>query len=119
MPSSRFPPESEADRERWADVVAKSVSDALASTVITRPEVKAIAEAAAAEAAEKAITSLLEKLGLSGDDLKEFQRDQLWTRSRRQLGEAVARQGIMAVMTSLCVAIFTALVFWLKSGAPK
>jgi hypothetical protein len=96
------------------------VAKLLAEQMVSRPEIEAIADKAADEAADKAVNRMMERLGL-GDagKVETFIENQLWVKSRRALYEAVLKQGITAVVAACLMAMFTAIGFWLKSGAPK
>jgi hypothetical protein len=120
MPSSRFPPESEADRERWADIVAKSVSDTLTESFVSRSEIQAIAKTAAESAAKEALQGFSDRLGI-GDakGVEAFLMERAHTRWRMEIGQQVFKQGIGAVILALISAMGVALMFWLRSGLPK
>jgi hypothetical protein len=120
MVERRLPPETDQDRERWADRAAELVAKHLVETVVTRAEIQAIAKTAADTAAKEAVQALAERLGLAdAKGAEAFLLERSWTRWRMEIGQQVLRQGIGAVILALMSALGVAVMFWLRSGLPK
>lgn len=118
--AGRIPPETEQDRDAWADRAAELVAKHMRDSWISRNEVQGIADAAASKAAKEAVAEFAGRLGIGTPEaIEQFIVDRRWIRSRREIGEQVLRQGIVAVLVILLGAVGTALMFWIRSGLPK
>jgi len=72
---------NEAEIKRIADLVAEKAGGRIAEA-----------------AAEKALSTLLMRLGIDVDDPAQMQRDMAFVRNWRQSAEAVKRQGMIVAM---------------------
>jgi hypothetical protein len=105
------PPQSAAD---FAREVARLMREHASEALVSRDDVQHIAEVAA----DKATKRLMDRLGIDEEELAKERLDRMWVRRRREVEEAVVKQGIGAVVLALLAGVGTAVAFWIKSGAP-
>lgn len=98
------------DNEDIHAIIDEAVKKAL---VAFRPEMDA--------ALEKNGTAILEKLGIGADfkARQEWQEIIAWARNRREIENALVKQGLGVVIAALIGGIITAIIVWIRSGAPK
>lgn len=115
MASSRIPPETDKDRERWAEIAAEAASRAagLMSQSVTKEEVQLMIETHV----EVHVKRTMERIGIDvNGGISEARKDQVFLRGFREVTQQVKRQVFQAVCISLVMFLGAALLFWARGG---
>lgn len=115
MPSPRIPPETDKDRDRWAEIAADAALRAagLMNQYPTKEEVRLMVESQL----ETQMKRAFERIGIDvNGGITEARKDQVFLRGLREVTQQVKRQVFQAVCISLVMLLGTALLFWARGG---